>query len=175
MIEHPSDPPRRVSDELERAKALADFLRDQEERAESARRGGVRRRRMARTRRAATIVVWVGIAYIWVGTPSWLTVEPPPEQTVQQESQSLRLNIFLQSQRVEAYRQERGRLPYVLEEAGPPFTGMEYRRRDNRYYEIRGLSNRVELKYESREHPMDFVGDAADLLDPIPRPTGGAP
>lgn len=59
--------------------------------------------------------------------PSWLTVEPPPAQPIVEEAQALCPNVFLQTRQIEAYRITRGRLPYVLEEAGPPFQGMGYR------------------------------------------------
>jgi len=162
------DPERFVSDESERARAVADFLRDQEDRAQGAVRGGVRREHIRRIRRTTVIATWLGIAYVWVATPGWLTVQPPPPQPIEAESTSLRWNVFLQSQRIEAYRLERGRLPYVLDEAGPRFRGMEYRRRNSRMYELTGRSSRVELRYESEQAPHDFVGDAADLAQDIP-------
>jgi hypothetical protein len=74
------------------------------------------------------------------------------------------LNVFLQTQAIEAYRLERGRLPFVLQEAGPPFYGMEYRRFDSRSYEVQGRSDRVILRYHSDQPPMEFVGDASNLL-----------
>ena len=166
----PVDPSGQVSDESERVRAIAAFLRDQEERAQGALRGEARRERIRRIRRTSLIMTWIGVAYVWVGTPGWLTVAPPPEPTVEEESDALRFNVFLQTQRVEAYRMERGRLPYVLDEAGPRFRGMEYRRRDNRLYEIRGRSGRVELLYLSQQSPLSFVGEAAELVD---EPSGG--
>lgn len=162
----PGDPRRRVSDELERARALADVLRDQEERIAVAVLGEERRQRRAGGRRGALAVTWLAVAYIWLGSPSWLSIEPPPQPSVMDEARALRLNVFFQSQKIEAYRMTRGRLPYVLEEAGPPFRGIEYRRTDSRYYELRGESDRVHVRYESQRSALDFVGDAADGLDP---------
>ena len=160
---------REVSDVSERTQAVSAFLRDQTERQERALERAARLRRISTARRIAVSATWIGIAYIWMGTPGWLTVEPPPVPTVAEESNALRFNLFLQSQRVEAYRTERGRLPYVLDEAGPRFRGMEYRRRDNRQYQITGRSNRVELRYYSRQSPLAFVGEAASLAeDPSP-------
>ncbi len=155
-----------VSAEQERARALAEVLRDQNLKAEAARKVEVRRVRRARVRRTALVATWLGVAYVWLASPSWLQVEPPPTPSVQEETDALRINVFLQSQRIEAYRLRRGRLPYVLEEAGPPLQGMEYRRRDNRFYELRGRSQRVFLRYMSEESPLDFVGDAARILAP---------
>lgn len=168
----PVDPVRYISEEQERARALAEVLRDQTERAESAIRADERRDRRRRRRKHALVVTWVAVAYVWVATPSWLTVEPPPLPTVAEEARSLRVNVFLQSQAIEAYRIERGRLPYVLQEAGPPFRGMEYRRTDSRTYELRGRSDRVLLRYHSEQPSHDFVGAAADLLMAPPGEAG---
>lgn len=55
--------------------------------------GGEHRARATKIRRGATIVTWLAIAYVWVGTPRWLTVEPPPVPTVEEESNALRLNV----------------------------------------------------------------------------------
>lgn len=160
----PVDPARYVSEEQVRARALAEVLRDQLQRAEAARVAEERRGRRARVRRGVLIGTWAVVAYVWLATPSWLRVEPPPPPAVAAEAQSLRLNVFLQTQAIEAYRLQRGRLPYILQEAGPPFLGMEYRRFDSRSYELQGRSDRVILRYHSDQPAMDFVGGAADLL-----------
>lgn len=169
----PNDPERFVSEEHERARALAEVLRDQEARAEALLLSEERRSRRARVRRGALIATWAVVAYVWLATPSWLVVEPPPLPTVSEEARSLRLNVFLQSQAIEAYRLQRGRLPYVLQEAGPPFRGMEYRRQDSRTYELQGRSPRVLLRYNSAQPALDFVGSAADVLSDGPDDTTG--
>lgn len=160
----PVDPARYVSDEHVRARALAEVLRDQVERAEAARDAEERRGKHTRIRRGVLVGAWVLAAYVWLASPSWLRVEPPPMPTVAVEAQSLRLNVFLQTQAIEAYRSERGRLPFVLQEAGPPFRGMEYRRFDSRSYQLQGRSDRVILRYHSDQPPMEFVAGAAGLL-----------
>jgi len=160
----PNESERFVSEEQERVRALAEVLRDQAARADALLQSEERRLRRARVRRGALIATWVAVAYIWLATPSWLTVEPPPVPSVAEEAQSLRLNVFLQSQAIEAYRLQRGRLPFVLQEAGPPFRGMEYRRHDSRTYELQGRSSRVLLRYNSEQPALDFVGTAADVL-----------
>lgn len=168
MVDQPPKtvgPRPRVSDEAERARAIAEVLRDQEQRAETARRGEERRERTRRYRRGALVTTWIAVAYVWLGSPSWLEVEPSPQQSVMDEARALRLNIFFQSQKIEAYRHARGRLPYVLEEAGPPFEGLEYRRRDSRFYELRGESRRVHMRYESERPALDFVGSASAPLE----------
>jgi len=160
----PVDPVRYVSEEQVRARALAEVLRDQAERAEAALEAEERRDQRARVRRGVLTGTWLVVAWVWLATPSWLRVDPPPPPPVAAEAQSLRLNVFLQSQAIEAYRLERGRLPFVLQEAGPPFRGMEYRRFDSRSYEVEGRSDRVILRYHSDQPSMEFVGAAAALL-----------
>lgn len=167
MAEHrPSqrDADLRVSAEHERARALAAVLQDQAERAAGARLAEARRERGARRRRLMLLAVWVGVAWIWLLPPAWTRVRPPDPPPVAQDAQALRLNLFLQSQAIEAFRRERGRLPWVLQDAGPPFPGIEYVRRDSRSYELEGASQRVRLRYGSDETPSTFIGPAAALL-----------
>lgn len=85
-----------------------------------------------------------------------------------EEAGSLRLNLFLQAEKIEAYREERGRLPWVLSEAGPPFPGIEYHRKDNRSYELDGASDRVRLRYESDISPLEFVEPSIEMIENAP-------
>ncbi len=154
-----------MSEEHERSRALAAVLRDQEERAEAARAVEARRLRRTRIRRSVLVAAWAGMAYIWLAPPSWTKVKPLPQPTMADEARALRVAVFLEAQKIEAYRQERGRLPWVLAETGPAFPGLEYRRKDNRFYELSGTSDRVQLRYDSGTSPLQFVGSAANVLD----------
>lgn len=154
-----------MSQEHERARALAAVLRDQEERAQAAREAEAHRLRRERIRRGVLLGTWIAVAYIWIGSPSWLREPPPPQPSVLDEVRALRVDLFLQSQKIEAYRKDHGRLPWVLPEAGPPFPGLVYRRKDSRSYELEGRTERVRLRYESESPPLDFVGSAAAMLE----------
>jgi hypothetical protein len=154
-----------MSQEHERARALAAVLRDQEERALAAREAEARRLRRDRIRRGALLATWIAVAYVWIGSPSWLDEPPPPQPSIVEEVRALRVDLFLQSQKIEAYRAEHGRLPWVLPEAGPPFPGVVYRRKDSRSYELEGTTDRVRLRYESESPPRDFVGSASAMLE----------
>lgn len=168
MIHQPSHEPEsedRVSEEHERARALADVLRDQAERARAALDAERRRHRRTRLRRGAVSAVWVAAAYVWVFSPGWSRVETPPPPSLAEDVRALRINLFLQTQQVEAFEAARGRLPWVLQEVGPPLPGMEYRRLDNQRYELEARSDRVRMSYSSRVPPLEFVGDAASLLN----------
>lgn len=162
----PAQPARYVSEEQVRARALAEVLREQEAREQAALHAEERRARRVRVRRHALVATWGVVAWIWLASPSWLRVSPPPRPSVAEEAESLRLHVFLQSQAIEAYRERAGRLPYVLQEAGPPFRGLEYRRHDSRTYELQARSERVLLRYRSEQPPLDFLGQAGDALIP---------
>jgi len=157
-----------MSGEHERDRVLAAVIREQQERTEAAREAEIRRHRRDRVRRGVLLITWAVVAYIWLASPSWLQVPAPARPTILDEARSLRLNVFLEAQKIEAYRQERGRLPWVLSDAGPPFAGIEYHRKDNRSYQLDGASDRVRLRYESGSSPLEFVGPAADALEKTP-------
>lgn len=162
----PVDSRFRISQADERARVLAAVLRDQAERAEAARRTQLRRGERHRRRRWALVGTWVAVAYVWLGNPAWIQVEPVPEATIQAESEALRVRVFLQTQQIEAYRLERGRLPWVLQEAGPPFPGMVYHRTDNRSYALEARSSRIRLDYESRDPMEEFLGSSILRIRP---------
>lgn len=167
MSDQPPQPvgqARYVSEEQVRARALAEVLREQDARTQAHLEAEARRAHTTRIRRGALIVTWTVVTWIWVASPSWLRVPSPPRPTVAAEAEALRLHVFLQSQAIEAYRERSGRLPYVLQEAGPPFRGLEYRRHDSRTYELQGRSERVLLRYHSEQPALDFVGEAANRL-----------
>ena len=167
MIDQPPlerEPHDRVSEERERARLLADVLRDQAKRAEAALEAEARSHRRARIRRGVLVAVWAAAAYVWLISPGWTRVDPTPVPTLAEDVRSLRINLFLQAEQVEGFQASRGRLPWVLQEAGPPLPGMEYRRRDSQSYEIQARSHRVHLSYTSDRPPLDLVGPAAGIL-----------
>lgn len=160
----PLDSDQRVSAAHERAQALAEVMRDQVERAEAAAEAEVRSTRRRRTRRGALAAVWAAMTYVWLLNPGWTRVEPPRPPALAEEVQAVRLNLFLQAQQVEAFREDRGRLPWVLQETGPPLPGMRYRRVDNQSYSIEARSHRVVVDYESGRPAVQLLGSAAELL-----------
>ncbi len=72
--------------------------------------------------------------------------------------------MFLQAQRIEAFRSANGHLPRSLEEAGPPLPGVEYTPLAGQTYYLRGEGGQAYLGYFSSQ-PIDiFLGDSEDLL-----------
>lgn len=162
------DPTLRVSAEHERARALAEVLRHQEEKAEATRRAEARRRRRERMRAAVVVLAWLAAAWVWVLPPSWARIGPPEPPTLAEEARALRFRVYLQVEAIEAYRRTHGRLPDVLAEAGPRFTEVGYVRVDSRRYELEGRSSRVLVRYVSDEPPKTFARETAGLFPALP-------
>jgi len=161
---------RRVSDAQERARALAEVLRHQEERAKAAQVAEERRVRRTRVRRGVVTGAWAVAAYVWILSPSWTRVAPPPPPPVAEDGRAVEVNLFLQAQQIRAFQEARGRLPWVLQETGPPLPGMEYRRLDNQHYELEARSRRVRLAWSSEEGVEGLLEDVPAYLLREPDP-----
>lgn len=175
MVDHADDdvdPTLRVSEEHERARALAAVLRDQEEKVHLAREAEERRRRRAGVRKGVTVALWLAAAWVWLLPPAWTQVQPPEPAPLEDEAQALRLQVYLQIEAIEAFRNARGHLPDVLPQAGPPFRGVEYARRDSRDYDLSGRTRRVLVRYRSEEPAAAFGRGAAGVIVP-PATAGG--
>ena len=152
------------STEDERAAMIASVLRDQE------RRESIRAVTPA-MESGATLPQLVALAlssvlavYVWFGSPGWLGPEPVPLPPVEVEESTLRLEMFIQAQAIEDYRQRNGRTPAFLAEVGPSRPGISYRRVDGRSYLLQGTGDRVQLTYSSRDSLAPFLGPGGEAL-----------
>lgn len=111
------------------------------------------------------VVLLVITAWLWIFPPAFLRMDPPPPQPIEQEEAALRFTMYLQAQRIKAFRQETGRLPDSLEAAGPPLPGMRYTVLHTDLYQLTGATDRVTLTYRSDLPLQEFVGSGADVVD----------
>lgn len=165
LDEETSEPP--LSELGERDAALAAVLREQSEKAEvEAHTREVRIRRQGIGARHLTLLVATVLSiWFWISPPSVLQVRAAAPPPLEVEEATLRLVMYFQTQKIEQYRLDTGRVPIELEDAGPVFPGMEYIRLTNRDYRILGRTSRMVLSYSSAE-PIDlFVGQGAEILD----------
>ncbi len=102
--------------------------------------------------------------YLWFATPAWVTPTVPDPVPPAQAQAGLRVAMYFQIQRIEAFRQQNGRLPDTLEETGNAPAEMTYERLDARTYRLSGSSRGTSLTYESTQPPREFVGDAMGTL-----------
>lgn len=154
------DEPERDSPS-EHAKVLAEVLDDQKRRKEA---------RAASTRRGRTdtsFFVQVGLLvsatfffYLLFFSPTWIAPDPAPPISAERTEDSLRFYLFTLARQVDAFREERGRLPDSVDELAGAKPGTEYVRLTARDYRIRYTSGDVSMLYESTQDVNEFLGDA---------------
>lgn len=103
--------------------------------------------------------------YLLISPPGWVVVHPIEAPDPAVSEQSLRLAMYMQSQRIEAYRLNNGRLPASLDEIGASVSpGVEYQLQGTNEYRLVGTNGPAALIYDSTESPAEFLGDAAAKL-----------
>ncbi len=172
MTDHRSETPRNahdISGAGDRYEALVEVLQHQKSQAERDRE--LERERLVRSQEREGAPSWMLIVvvlfagWVWIFPPGFLRVEPPPPQPVEQEEASLRFVMYVQAQRLKAYRQETGRYPERLEDAGPPLPNMTYTLLHDDVYQLTGSTDRLTLTYMSDLPLESFVGSGADVVD----------
>ena len=157
---------QKLSSNSERASALAAVMRHEAlkaEAAEAAYRPPLSPRRIALSYMGLALSTALAF-WIWFFPPGWVQRSPVPVPTLEQDEASLRLVMFLQAQRIESFRIERGRLPENLEEAGVPLPGVDYTPMAGQTYYLRGEGGQAHLGYYSSQPMETFLGDSEDLL-----------
>jgi hypothetical protein len=109
------------------------------------------------------LLVLAFVALLWQGD-SWLGPKPPPAETPRQVENALRLGMYLQAERIKAYRIHTGQLPDKLDDAGPPVPGIRYHKLDDGTYEINGRNGPVTLTYRSDQPAVRLIGDAINQI-----------
>ncbi|MGK7312022.1 MAG: hypothetical protein ACN0LA_07245 [Candidatus Longimicrobiales bacterium M2_2A_002] len=106
-------------------------------------------------------------AWLWIFPPAFLRLDPPPPQPVGQEEAVLRFTVYVQAQRIKAFRQANGRLPETLEEVGEPLPDVRYTVLQPGLYQLTGSTGRVTVTYRSDLPLEEFVGSGADVLGAV--------
>jgi hypothetical protein len=128
--------------------------------AEAARRGrGLSRLVMLV---CVTILVFVS-AYLYVERPDWIFPTPPKPESLAVREASLRITIATAAQHIERYRQQAGRLPATLSEAGAYGEGISYQR-TAAGYRLEGESDEVRVTFNSTEPLARFVGNSFKVI-----------
>jgi len=88
-------------------------------------------------------------AWLWLVPPTVLRVDAAPAQPIEEEEAALRFVMHAQALRIEEFRQQTGRFPGSLAEAGPPLPGVHYTRLQDELYQLTGSTDRLTLTYRS--------------------------
>ncbi|MGD2067957.1 MAG: hypothetical protein PVI57_04670 [Gemmatimonadota bacterium] len=148
----------------EHAKVLAEVLDDQKRRKEA--RATARRGRSDTSFfvQVALLVSATFFFYLLFFSPTWIAPGPAPEISVERTEDSLRFYLFTLARQIDAFREERGRLPDGIDELSGAKPGTEYVRLTARDYRIRYTSGDVSMLYESTQDVEEFLGDAESAV-----------
>lgn len=165
--EHNVDDTPTVSHHAERDAALAAVMRHTAERDEAQEhyRDNVQRRPQRGLKHVALAISTVLSLWAWIWPPAIIQITEVPLPPRAEEEATLRLVMYFQSQKIEQYLLDFGRIPEELPEAGPVFPGMEYIRLTDRHYRLLGRTDRLSLSFSSAEPAGDFVGRGTNVLD----------
>ena len=147
------------------ADALADVMKEQSEKAQlRGERGPGGRRTTSSGTWVAFVILSVFAGYLWVGSPSWLLPTPPDPISPALGEAGLRMEVFHQALLVEEFRDQEGRLPNSLSEAGDPFSEVEYFRENGQSYRLAFAGAEGRVEYTSTDSLELFLGDAPQII-----------
>lgn len=159
-------PPSRRQSRADRAKEVAQLVRSIQEQAEE--KEFIRLAPGPPPRSpvwyAVLVLLVVLNGWVWIERPAWLVGERPSVQSPEERERALRFHMYVQGQKIEAFRRAEGRLPASIEEAGTPVPGTRYQPSGLRSWEILGEEGTLRLLLRSSQPADDFLGAYEPLL-----------
>ncbi len=102
--------------------------------------------------------------YLLIAPPAWVTLHPLKGPSPAEQATSLRVAMYLQATRIEAYEREHGSVPDSLAEAGSPISGIMYNRLGSNSFQLVGTNGSATLEYDSSQSLAAFAGSSLSRL-----------
>ena len=110
-----------------------------------------------------SLLLAAGLTALLLLQPPWLFTSPPPESRAMQEA-SLRVQMFVEIDRLERFRTQTGRAPASATEAGlGAGSDLTYEATPGGY-RLTGRNGPVTLTYNSGTPPAEFLGNAYQVV-----------
>jgi hypothetical protein len=138
--------------------AFDSVLKTQAEERLAAQREAEARRNTGRIRPSILVLAVFSIflfTYLYIERPGWLFPGSGPTESVAIKEASLH---------IERYRQQKGKVPGTLVEAGTQIQGMTYAPVDSTGWRLRGTHAGIELTLDSGEPLPKFLGNSFEVI-----------
>lgn len=148
------------------SEALRDVVADQAATAESARAARrVRPRKNPPALIVVAVVAWGVLGWLWIARPAWIfgSGVSAPAMSAGERDAHVRYGLYLQHTRVERFREQKGRLPTSLAEAGLVDTGLIFATTSGGYV-LEAMAGAATLRLTERMNADSFLGNAVARL-----------
>jgi len=146
------------------AEALADVLKDQNQKAKDRLDAPPKGKKRTSPGTWAAFVLAMGLSgYVWIGSPSWLDTAPPALPPALVEA-GFRMEVFQQALLIEEFREAEDRLPDDLSEAGDASSEVEYVQIDARDFRLNLAGQGRTVEYVSTGSLEAFLGNSIQVI-----------
>jgi hypothetical protein len=111
----------------------------------------------------ATLALFLCV-YLYIERPDWLFPDARPAESVAIKEASLRIGMANVAQHIERYRQQNGKVPATLLEAGTQAQGMTYAPVDSTGWRLVGSHAGLELTLDSGQPLPRFIGNSFEVI-----------